>query len=165
MAAAELALVQERHAAYAAALEQCGLEDRTVACTHHGKWKQWLIYMAYPLYLPGLLMNGLPVAMARRIADKRVYRTDFYSWIYVSCYCVLYLLWLVLTVMAVALFGWRWAGVWALAMGVTGMFSYRYREKLSEAGQYRRLKRLPAEQVGQLKLLRRAAQGGSPEAE
>ena len=110
--------------------------------------------MGWPLYTAGLLLNGLPVFIARRIVDKKVYRKDFYTWIFVMCYSLLYFLWMLLLLVAAGWYGWPYAIALAAAMILTGLFSYQYIRWQQEARQQRKLQRLSAQEINELKVLR-----------
>ncbi|MBS1565227.1 MAG: 1-acyl-sn-glycerol-3-phosphate acyltransferase [Bacteroidetes bacterium] len=129
-----LAIIQEDHKKYFDTLGQYGLNDQTVAHYARPSGKtaveqdnaSLLLSIGYPLYLLGMLLNNPPVWIARRIADKKVTRDDFYSWVYVCGYCLLYFLWMTILLVSIALFNWKYSVVLPAVMVSTGLFSYKY---------------------------------------
>ncbi len=51
------------------------------------------LWAGLPLALAGWLLHALPLLLARRIADSKVTRIDFYSWVLVVLSCFLWLGW------------------------------------------------------------------------
>ena len=135
------------------------LTDETVAL--HGyfpSWKKWMIWLGFPFYLLGLLLNGAPVLLARWIADNKVYRPDFYSWIFVSCYSILYFFWLLLLLVICISISW-WYVLLLLALVVaTGVFSYVFKGWLRQNNQHKKWQLLTAAEAAALQSLREAVQ-------
>ncbi|HTL09267.1 MAG TPA: 1-acyl-sn-glycerol-3-phosphate acyltransferase [Chitinophagaceae bacterium] len=161
---------QERFAAhdllaqqYQQALANVQLTD-TAVCPQFfvAPWKSWLLPLAYPLYLLGLVLNGAPVWLARQIANKKVYREDFYSWIFVACYCFAYLGWLLLlTITTGLLLGFLPA---ILLLGITmgsGWFAYHYHGNKALLRMQATLKSLPPARLDQLRRMRSQLQAGN----
>lgn len=109
-------------------LKKIGLEDRSLVSGFiFPIWKSILVWLGFPLFLIGLILNGLPVFMARTIANRKVKRVDFYSWIYVMGYTFLYLLWLTLSIATISfLFNPKLTIIFSLSILFTGIFSYIY---------------------------------------
>jgi MFS family permease len=106
-----------------------------------------------------MLLNGLPVLMAKWIADKKVKRIDFYSWIFVACYTLLYICWLIIAgIIATILGGWQYAAILLPVMIATGIFSYAYIGWYRNYRQYKKFNRLSQEQKNVLRNLRSNAQ-------
>ncbi len=150
-----LAAIKKKNTAYFEALERYGLEDKTLSASFSsGCWGRFLLWIGFPVYVVGWLLNGWPVFIARRVADKNVRRIDFYSWIFVAGYCILYFLWFLLAAAAAVYYtGWYSIAVIAL-MGLTGLFSYSYIDLRRAAKQYRRLKRLSVQELDELRKMR-----------
>ena len=158
----ELATIQEKNTAYFDALKKYGLEDKTIAglvvrvfTNQSGGWKGLLLWAGFPLYLAGLILNGLPVWIARRTADKKVRRDDFYSWIFVSGYCLLYFVWMLALVITAGFFSWQYAVALIPVMALTGLFGYKWVGWQQQAQQHDSLKRLSQLDIKTLKQLRR----------
>ncbi|HSC39240.1 MAG TPA: hypothetical protein VLD19_15260, partial [Chitinophagaceae bacterium] len=153
---AGLAAIKQYQVPYTAALSKYGLEDKTMAgpANRVSVWKRLLLLVGWPLYAVGLLLNGLPVFIARRIVDKKVYRKDFYTWIFVTCYSLLYFFWMLLLLLAAGWYGWQYAIALAAAMILTGLFSYQYTGWQQEARQQLKLQQLSVQEVNELKVLR-----------
>jgi 1-acyl-sn-glycerol-3-phosphate acyltransferase len=150
--------IEENNAAYAAVLNIHGLADKTIAGgSTFNRWKQGLLWIGFPLYIAGLALNGLPIWIARRIADKKVRRDDFYSWIFVSSCCLLYFVWLVALCAAAAFPGWPYVFILLPLAAATGWFSYHYAGWIHGLRQYKIVKRLPGETLEKIKALRAAA--------
>jgi len=109
-----------------------------------------LLIIGFPFYLVGLLLNGLPVLIGRTIADKKVLRKDFYSWIFVACCAVIYFLWLLILFTTMAFAGWLYAFGLLLLMIGTGIFAYAYHGWLQEIRWQKRWMRLPADKRKEL---------------
>jgi len=116
--------------------------------------KAVLLVAGCPFYLMGLLLNGLPVLIGRTIADKKVLRKDFYSWIFVACCTVIYFLWLLILIAAMAFIGWLYALGLLLLMVSTGIFTYIYSGWLQEIRWRKRWKRLSADKRKKLLTIR-----------
>lgn len=61
---------------YREKLEQAGLEDKVVREPKH---TNILAYLAYPFYVVGHLLNGLPLVTAKWLATTKVRRVEFYD--------------------------------------------------------------------------------------
>ena len=157
----ELKAIKEKNEAYFDVLAKYGLEDRTIAgpvevraLTNINGWKCLLLWAGFPLWLAGLVLNGLPIWTARRIADSKVSREDFYSWIFVSCCCLLYTLWAIVLTGSAWVFGWQYAVVLLLLMPLSGLFSYYYFDWKLEFEQDRKLRRLSEQEIKTLSQMR-----------
>lgn len=140
---------------YFDALAAAGVTDTTVSKgLRFANWEKLLLWAGFPFFLLGLLLNGLPVAIARWIADNKVYRPDFYSWIFVACYCFIYFVWLVLLLPAAFLWGWKYALILLAVMTATGIFAYAWKGWLLEYRQQKNGQSLGAERLSELKKLR-----------
>lgn len=137
-------------------LAVAGLKDKTVnSQVAFPWWKKLLVIVGFPLYLAGLVLNGLPVAAARRIVDKKVYRPDFYTWIFVACYSFMYFLWmLLLPLLAFFLWGWLYAAGLLLIMITTGIFAYVYKDWLAGWSQQRKWQTLSPAKQNELSAMR-----------
>ncbi len=144
---------------YFNALSLAKLNDKTV-CTTNGfaAWKKVLLWVGFPVYVLGLLLNGLPVLLARRIADKKVYRQDFYSWIFAVCYSFSYFFWLIGLLIIASFWGWQYVIGLLLIMITTGLFAYKYKDWLKENNQQRYYKTAGAARINKLKAMRSLVQ-------
>jgi hypothetical protein len=138
---------------YFEALKKYGLEDRTVLPDFSfSAAKKGALLLGLPLYATGCLLNALPVCIGKWIADTRVYRQDFYSWIFVTTSLALYIFWLTaLFALALAALGWPAATGIVLTTLITGYFALHYRHWVREYVQYRRLKRLSFQSLADLR--------------
>jgi len=172
----ELGEIKKKNEAYFEALAKYGLEDKTVGrlttktykvfnndqkrshafadLIGFSRWKRLLLWTGFLLHLAGLVLNGLPIWTARRIVDKKVSREDFYSWIFVSCCCLLYAPWAIILIAGAWLIDWQYALALLALMPLTGLFSYYYFDWMREAQQYRKLKRLSEQELKALLQMR-----------
>ncbi|MEP7278992.1 MAG: 1-acyl-sn-glycerol-3-phosphate acyltransferase [Bacteroidota bacterium] len=142
---------ERRLAAYFGLLSAAGITDKTAAGPHSfASWKKIGLWAGFPFYLAGLLLNGLPVLIARKIVDKKVNREDFYSWIFVACYSFIYFIWLMVLFLIAVLAGWPYAVVLLLTMVVTGIIAYVYKDWLHENRQQTTWRALPAKEKNEL---------------
>lgn len=147
---------QQRAGDYFAAIAAIGLRDKTVCGDRPlGTLDKMLLLLGLPFFLLGVLLNGLPVLLARWIADHKVYRADFYSWIFVACCCCSYFIWLMLLPL-LALFFWGWAAAGALlvTMIISGVFAYVYRGCWENYRQQKDWQALAPEKAAALKMMR-----------
>ena len=142
---------------YFSALAADGITDKTVSGNQpFSTWKKMMLWIGFPFYVAGLLLNGLPVLTARIIADKKVYRKDFYSWIFVAGYSFMYLFWLLALLITGFLGGWVYAVCLLTAMVTTGLFAYAYKGWLKENRQQRKWSSRSSAAIDQLKAMRNA---------
>lgn len=85
-----------------------------------------LLIALAPFYVVAWLLTGIPVAIARSIANKKVYRLDFYSWIFVATAALLSFIWcltlLLITLTIFGIMGWLLLPAYA----VLGCFALYY---------------------------------------
>jgi 1-acyl-sn-glycerol-3-phosphate acyltransferase len=156
----EYNLVEDETKQYFDELKKYQLTDKTIAGSGPiPKWKRLILKVAYSIYLVGMFFNGLPVYIARQLADKKVYRKDFYSWIFVSCYSVLYFLWVVMLLLISAYLGWPYLVILFVLIVPAGLFAYHYTGWLKSAGQHKKLLSLPEEIVSRLQTWRNQIAG------
>jgi 1-acyl-sn-glycerol-3-phosphate acyltransferase len=140
-------------------LSDAGLSDKTMAGNFSfSVLKKIRLLSGFPFYIIGLLLNGLPVLIARRIADKKVYRKDFYTWIFVACYSFIYFFWLIIILVSSLFFGWKYTLGLLITMIVTGIFAYVYKDWLTDYNQHKKLQLLTSESAKKLATLRQAIQ-------
>jgi 1-acyl-sn-glycerol-3-phosphate acyltransferase len=144
---------------YFEALAEYKATDRAVAGQlHFPVWKQLVVWLGFPLYLAGLLLNGLPVLIARVIADKKVYRLDFYSWIFVAVYSFLYFFWLLGLFLVFSAWGPVYALLLLMLTIAAGLFAYAYKDLLRDRREQKAWQSLQPAIVQRLKSLRAAVQ-------
>lgn len=151
-----LHLLNEKSGIYNNMLQSYQLNDATVAPFFSGSssTKFFLIFLS-PLYFIGCLLNGLPIFIARAIVNKKVYRIDFYSWLYVSISAVLYLFWFLLLIIFVAVFfNWIYGTILVMVMVLSGLFVTYYKKAWKNSVQHSKLQQLKPEQIQAVKALR-----------
>jgi glycerol-3-phosphate O-acyltransferase / dihydroxyacetone phosphate acyltransferase len=81
---------------YHQSLTDAGVTDLAIAQSAERMLSKSPLMIGLPAAIIGWLLNAAPLQLARIIADKKVRRVDFYSWILVSAAAFLYLIWLVI---------------------------------------------------------------------
>lgn len=149
-------LLGKRCAAYYKRLGQYKIEDRSISpAFNFPSRKIVLVCLGFPVYVAGMLLNALPVIVAKRIAKKKVSRIDFYSWIYVAVYAILYLIWIILLAISfLILFPVISALLLLAAVIASGLFSYYYSSLLFDYNQYRFVQRIPPDELNLLRAAR-----------
>lgn len=150
---------QKRQAdTYFTSLAAAGIKDSTIAKPlGFAVWKTMLVWLGFPLYIIALLLNALPVVVARQVTDKKVYRKDFYSWIFVVCYSFGYLFWLlVLATVALLVFPLSWTAGLLVCTMATGVYAWLYARWLQNSRQQQRWQRLTADAKAALPSMRKA---------
>jgi 1-acyl-sn-glycerol-3-phosphate acyltransferase len=151
-----LHLLNEKAVSYNNMLQEYQLKDETVSpfFSDNSSSKFLLIFLS-PLYFVGCLLNRLPILIARTIVNKKVYRIDFYSWLYVSISAVLYLFWVLLLVIIVAVFfNWLYVAILLMGMALSAFFVIYYKKVWKKTNQQSKLLQLKPEQKQSLKTLR-----------
>jgi 1-acyl-sn-glycerol-3-phosphate acyltransferase len=147
--------IKQQSNAYFAALNECKIKDQSLLATFRKPiTSKFLLWLGYPIYIMGMLLNAIPVLIARRIADKKVYRSDFYSWIFVGCYSCLYFLWAIILLSLICIFFFPVCIVLMFLLFGTGIAAFIYSDCLQNALQRKRLTQLGAEKLRSLSSLR-----------
>lgn len=134
---------KEKASSYFNALSAAGIADSTTGKTFRfPAWKTCLLWTGFPIYIIGLMLNALPVFIARQVADKKVYRQDFYSWIFVACYSCLYFFWMIMLLVTALFAGWIYGVGLPVVMISSGLFAYVYKGWLKDYHQNRRWQQL-----------------------
>ena len=155
----EASAIKQKAVDYFSMLNRTGLTDKTVKTGNHfAAWKTILLLIGFPFYLAGLLFNGLPVLIGRSIADKKVYRNDFYTWIFVACTAVCYFLWMLILIGIVIFIQLSYAPLLLFVMVSTGIFAYLYKGWLNESSQQIKWNRLPTAKRQELMTMRSLVQ-------
>lgn len=105
-------------------------------------YKKLILLFGSPMFVVGYLLNCLPVIIAKAIADTKVNRVDFYSWVYVSCATFSYLLWLLVLFTGFLFVGWQKALAIVIMTLAFGVFVHRYLICWVDFVQVNRLRRL-----------------------
>ena len=146
---------QQAMAAYFNALSTAGLHDiNTETEMNAAGWKKMLLCLGFPLCVAGVILSALPALLARYIADKKVTRKDFYSWIYVACYSFLYLGWFIVLATTGFWLGWQYTGLLLLSVFLAGLFTFWYAEQLRQYRYHTKWAQLPDIKKKQLITLR-----------
>ena len=116
-------------------------------------FKRLLLITGFPVFATGYLLNALPILIARRIADNKVSRIDYYSWIFVVTASLMYLCWLVILFFGFLVVGWDWAIIIIVISMMTGVVSPSYINNWKRYQQFKRVNRLKKKEPGILKNL------------
>lgn len=151
--------LQKNNNDYFEMLQQCNIRDKAISpLFNFSGYKKLLMVAGSPLFLIGYTLNCLPVIIAKKIADTKVYRVDFYSWIFVSCAAFSYLIWLIILFFAFIAPGWEYAISVVLFTMACGIFVHHYLrcwEDFTQVKRLGKLKQLNPEILFQLKAKRR----------
>lgn len=112
---------------YHHALETAQTNDQVIAAASFPKLTKTPLVMGFPAAFIGWVLSALPLLAARWIADKKVTRIDFYSWILVASSAVLYTVWLLLLATTSFLLLPAWKAVTFLFITIaTGQYCWNY---------------------------------------
>lgn len=153
----EFIKMEEQARSYCNALAAANVTDKVV-CSNLplSLWKKVLLWAGFPLYLAGLLLNALPVWLARLLVDKKVYRQDFYSWIFVACYALMYFIWLLVLLAIFFTLGGNYILILTVVTIATGLFAYKYKDWIQESRQQKKWQALSSARKKELAAIRAA---------
>jgi glycerol-3-phosphate O-acyltransferase/dihydroxyacetone phosphate acyltransferase len=127
------------------------ITDASVAASSRSEFSATPLIMGFPAALIGWILNGLPLLIARSIADKKVKRVDFYSWILVTSSALLYLTWFLLLSLIAAFFLTTWKILAFLFIVIaTGQYSWNYFSYYSQWKIQQKGKKLPDKKLEHL---------------
>ncbi|MCA6363242.1 MAG: 1-acyl-sn-glycerol-3-phosphate acyltransferase [Bacteroidetes bacterium] len=120
-------------------LEALGLNDKTLRGTevkpiHHRLVQLLAAVIGFPIYLCGLLLNGVPFFVAHNLSQRLIKQREFQGAVGVVTGALLFLIWYVLwSVLMYKLTdnGWLAAGVVCIAIP-TGLFAWYYHLQMRE---------------------------------
>lgn len=108
---------------YFAQLKKHGISDETVNSNKTQPVNIILLCLLAPLAAVGIVLNVFPFLLGRYVADKKVYRPDFYTWIYVVGCALFYCMWVLLLTLLAGLLSW-WCSLALLAgMIISGLIA------------------------------------------
>lgn len=87
-----------------------------------------IIYLGMPVYLIGLLLNYPPYYLAKKFANKKVKKNEFYASFRVNLSLIFWTIWFFAMLLPVALVfrNWLLLGMFALTVCVTGIFVIKF---------------------------------------
>ena len=133
-------------------LQQYQITDAAAAGNIFLKWWHlFLLLLGFPLFLMGYILNGLPVLIAKRIADTKVTRIDFYTWIFSAAAGILYFLWLIFLFFLFSFISWQTACVMVLITLISGCWVFIYLKLWMFYKSSRRVSKLNAHTKSNLK--------------
>ncbi|ULQ56170.1 1-acyl-sn-glycerol-3-phosphate acyltransferase [Flavihumibacter rivuli] len=122
-----LNVLQTELDAYHQSLQSTRLSDHALALASHQQLPTSTLWLGLPSAVLGWLLHGLPLLTARAIADKKVYRVDFYTWVLVAAAALLSLVWyLLIFLVGIALVGIKTTGIILLITWICGWYSWQY---------------------------------------
>lgn len=129
-------------------------EEWITAAELPGSTRQ-LAWICWPIALPGLLVHGIAIYTAKRLADAKVTRVDFYAWILVAAAALLDIgLHLVLFILIAALFSLTPAVLFLAASMLAGWISWKSAPYLLVARNRSKCKKIPADSLQLLRAKR-----------
>jgi 1-acyl-sn-glycerol-3-phosphate acyltransferase len=136
---------------YRESLTNAKLQDVSIAAQGAAKSSVTPLIIGFPAALIGWVLNAFPLLLARIIADRKVLRIDFYSWILVASTAFLYLLWVGMISIAafVVLPGWK-AVAFLFIMVSTGQYCWNYFNYYHSWKISRDLKKIPPAHLSDL---------------
>ncbi|MBC8034996.1 MAG: 1-acyl-sn-glycerol-3-phosphate acyltransferase [Chitinophagaceae bacterium] len=143
MTSEDLGLLKKITGDYFSRLKLHCLSDRTLCpAFSFSTLKKLLLIVAAPLFIAGWLLNAIPVLAGKMIADKKVYRIDFYSWIFVTSSALLYIIWLLMLFAGFSLTSVKYAAAVVPFALLSGILCRAYKQWLRDYKQYRLLRDL-----------------------
>ncbi|ULQ52322.1 1-acyl-sn-glycerol-3-phosphate acyltransferase [Flavihumibacter fluvii] len=118
---------RENLAMYHKLLGETGTSDAEIVAASAPKLSASPLIIGLPAAIIGWILNSLPLLLARKIADNKVKRFDFYTWILVTSAALLYISWF--TLMGILAFSllpsWKAIALMFIAFS-TGQYSWNY---------------------------------------
>jgi 1-acyl-sn-glycerol-3-phosphate acyltransferase len=112
---------------YAGRLHHIGLRDEHVVAAQAGKLSGLPVILGFPAAFIGWVLNALPLLLGKVIADKKVSRTDFYSWVLVSVSAILYIIWMFILIAMAVVFLPAWKSIAFIFITIaTGQYCWNY---------------------------------------
>lgn len=109
------------------------------------------LYIGFPAASIGWLTNALPILIAKSIADKKVTRSDFYSWVLLVSAAFLYIIWiLAIAITAIILLPLWKAATLLFCIIATGLYSWNYYHYFLQWKEGRLAKKEMADEIGKL---------------
>lgn len=135
--------LQNNNNDYFEMLQQYNIRDKAISpLFSFSGFKKFMLVVGSPLFVIGYILNCLPVIFAKRMADIKVYRVDFYSWIFVSCAAISYLLWLIILFIVFIVPGLEYAFGIVMFTMACGTFVHYYLRCWEDFTQVKRLGKL-----------------------
>jgi len=131
----ELESIRENVLAYFKKLSQYELRDHllhpdSINASNTGTFilEFFKLYLGFPIYLIGLLMNYPPYVVSKIVSDKKVNEIEFYASVYANMAMVLWLIYYFLQLLFVALIfkNWILLGMYFVLVPLTGYFVLQF---------------------------------------
>lgn len=85
-----------------------------------------MLCLLAPFAVVGIVLNAVPLLLGRYIADKKVFRLDFYSWIYVVGCALFYCTWVLLLTLLAGLLSWWLSLAWLAVALISGLIAHHW---------------------------------------
>jgi 1-acyl-sn-glycerol-3-phosphate acyltransferase len=119
--------LEEKIKDYHEQLKQHKVTDEGIALSLGKRLPKTPLILGFPTSVIGWLLHGIPVGGAKALADKKVYRTDFYSWILVASSILLSIFWYLLIFLFAKIFvGTSGAVIILLITLLCGKYAWEY---------------------------------------
>ena len=119
--------IREQIFAYHESLKSASALDASIAALQFKKITATPLVIGFPAALIGWVLNAFPLLLARKVADQKVKRVDFYSWILVTSAAFLYVFWYALIAVLAFIILPAWKAIALLFIIVsTGQYCWNY---------------------------------------
>lgn len=143
------------HNGYFAMLQREGLQDSVIS-GRRKTWPAFLLAATFPIFALGLMLNVIPYLLGKRIADKKVYRRDFYTSVLVAASAGIFIIWLLGWLLVSSVTGSDLLLVLFAVSPLLAWFAVWWMDSYKEWKAANRLGNLPAARVETLRLQREA---------
>lgn len=133
-------------------LQRLHTDPEIIAAAQQAPISRTPLWMGFPAACIGWLLNALPLQIARIIADRKVTRIDFYSWILVSAAALLWVFWITLIMVTTFILWPVWKALLLLLVIIaTGQYSWQYYAYYNQIRLQNLSGKLPPEQLEKVK--------------
>ncbi|MDE3249529.1 MAG: 1-acyl-sn-glycerol-3-phosphate acyltransferase [Bacteroidota bacterium] len=109
--------------AYFGLLKKNEISDEVVINEKTQPGKTVLLWLLAPFAVAGIVLNAFPFVLGRYVADKKVFRPDFYSWIHVVGCALFYCMWVLLITLLTGLMSWWLSLALLVGMVISGLIA------------------------------------------
>ncbi len=134
--------------AYQTELKVSHLKEEWMVAAEKPSPNRWLHLLNWLLATPGFLIHGIPLLIAKWIADNKVKRIDFYAWILVAAGALIDLAWhFLLFILIGSIMSYRFALLFLVVSLIAGRISLKISPAIIQANRIAKGKKIPASTV------------------